>query len=170
MGRANADTMNPIVIKMENSRHGPPDPPESSAYLRAIRVGTGASRQKSTTKNGHQTLQRKTIGRTLFEVRFASSSQQLLCKPGKKILMTHRNLRILRQSTSQYDKCHTNRPSKRQCHQSKETQNTFSTKYAQPSHQNLRLPFNNTYAVVYKMNDTAKNMKKMKLQTFTKGE
>lgn len=44
IGRANADTINPIVMKMENSRQGPPEPPESSAYRRAMSVGTGARR------------------------------------------------------------------------------------------------------------------------------
>lgn len=44
IGNANAETMKPIVIKIANSRLGPPDPPESSEYRRAISVGMGARR------------------------------------------------------------------------------------------------------------------------------
>ena len=59
--------MNPIVMKMENSRHGPPEPPESSAYRRAINVGTGAKRYRRTTKKGHQTLQTEASAISKFQ-------------------------------------------------------------------------------------------------------
>ena len=57
IGNANAETMKPIVIKIADSRQGPPDPPESSEYRLATRVGMGAKRYRSTTKKGHHTLQ-----------------------------------------------------------------------------------------------------------------